>query len=38
MLQENRAVSEQLEEHRLALQAKEQECDQTHIAVALQVK
>ena len=38
MLQENMAVSEQLSEHRLALQTKDQECDQAHITVALQAK
>jgi len=38
MLQENRAISEQLDEHVLALQKKEQECDEAHIKIALLCK
>lgn len=38
MLQENKAICEQLNELRTALQSKEQECDQSHIKVALQAK
>ena len=38
MLQENLAVSEQLSDHRMALQAKEQECDEALIKIGLHTK
>ena len=38
MLQENLAVSEQLSDHRMALQSKEQECDEALIKIGLQTK
>ena len=38
MLQENKAISEQLNEHRLAISVKEQECDEANVTKALQAK
>ena len=38
MLQENLAVSEQLSDHRMALQTKEQECDEALIKIGLYAK
>ena len=38
MLQENKTVCDQLTEHRVALQEKEQECDEQTIKIGLQQK
>ena len=38
MLQENKTVAEQLKNHRLVLQEKEQECDEKTIDIALKAK